>query len=71
MPILASLKLLKDSDGNVTGEVIKASPNTEPDNIYIRLQLCIGVSYKWNDDINNYSDNISIDPKQETRWSIE
>lgn len=71
MPILDTLKLIKDDDGNILGEVIKAAPNTEPDNIYIRLQFVSGQSYKWQDEIDNYNDSISVDPTQEPRWGIE
>lgn len=71
MPILDTLKLIKDDDGNILGEVIKAAPNTEPDNIYIRLQFVSGQSYKWQDEVDNYNDSISVDPTQEPRWGIE
>lgn len=73
MPILQTLRQMKDGDNNVIAEIIEAAPNTESDAAYIRLQNYTEpfYTYKWNDLIVNFNDSISSDPTQEPRWEQE
>lgn len=59
---------IENYTGELLYEVVKAAPNTDPTNFYLRMQYMGGDSYKWGGNIDDWNDQI---PENDNRWVKE